>query len=332
MTLEEPIASTKLAPDRDAVEYATITIKVPVDRIGNVFRCVRYLYSNDKRLSRVSYRKQVKVDYTKRTGAAPSSDESSSESVSEISETNTEISRSSIKETIKEMVSNEVKKVLSTNDYKRVVATSKPEPKSRYVIPVTIQSQYDMCECLGFKHEYEERRLKKKSHESDLMILANIIGDGRYSTRAALNRPCNIEYDETTRILKGTRQCYAVAKREDSEKQTIVKVEEESVEPGVDWRTGFPKLSKLEDERKDRTHKSYVATMKTSIPLREEVEQCRKIWHKEVNIYGKGHDYVREHSLRFYRINGKFYNAWEFNDLYNGMGWFRKKNWNKYHN
>lgn len=334
MTLEEPKASTEQASGSNAVDYATITITVPVDRIGQVFGCVRHMYRNDKRLSRVSYRKQVKVDYTKRTEAVPNPNESSSESAFEPSETNTETSRSSIKEIVQE----EVKKILSKNDYKKVVATPKPEPRSSYPPPVALTSQFDVCECLQFKHEYERRKEKRKEHESDLMIMSRIIYEAKFSVQAALQKPCNIFADKNNdnKVLIGKFECHTVRKRKERERLELkAKVEEENEIKKVknlDPLTGFPKLSKLEEERKDRTHKSYVATMKTDIPSKEQIERCEKFWHDKVSKYGVGFNYEAEHSIRHYRVDNKFYNAREFSKIYDGMGWFRKNQWKKNHN
>jgi len=314
MTFAGKVNPAKQGSDGDAVEYATITIKIPVNRIGSVFGCMRNLHKSDKRLQKISYRKHTKVDYTKCIEPASSSSESLSDGVSE---TNTDTSRSSIRDMIRE----EVGKVLSKNDYKKVVPPPKPEPKSVDDKPqLIIQPGHELCDCVCFREKMNKDKAISPN-TAHVVRVSNIIRFAKMFASERQNLPCNLKQEGMK--ITSFKQCDTVKKRLDEEILQAQRMEEDSAPEPF-------KCSKLEEERfRNRAHRSFVKTMKTSIPSNKEIEEARRIYYNEVKVYGKGMNIARANDLRLYRVDDKFYNAMDFIDIYRGMGWFRKKQWNK---
>jgi len=324
MTFVGKIVPAKQGPDGDAVDYATITIKVPVNRVGSVFGCMRNLHRQDKRLSKISYRKHTKVSYAKCAGPSSSSSESSMSDESESSTTDTDTSESSISE----MIRAEVSKFLSENNYSKVVppAENKPTSINDENPQLVIQSGAKLCECTGFQAAMNMAKEFVTDSRTVLYDQVNwAINRAKYETTkkvftTKLGMPCNLVVQDRTIICTG--QCKAVTARKvaESRKAKARRVEESRKE-----------VDAYEEERyKDRAHKSYIKQMKTDIPSKEEVNASLKSFRDAVSIRtstGWTQDTAKVNALRCYRINGKFYNANEFMDRYHGMGWFRKQQW-----
>jgi len=318
------ISPAEQGSDGGAVEYATITVKVPVNRIGSVFGCMRNLHKADKRLSRISYKKHTKIDYTKCTEPAPIPSESSGESVSEL----TDISRSSIRD----MVKDEIRRALSKNDYKKPVPEPiKPEPKSDDVIPpkdgrprtvITLDAKHGLCECIDFKLALD----KEMEKYPDIAEATTQVMRNKWYHKAK-SMPCNVMWMASN--FTTVKECKTAVERRSERELEARRVEVERKRKLQQAQ----KCSNYEEERyQNRAHKSYVKNMKTSIPSKQEILECRRIIEEKVEVYGQDwtNDQLKcNNDLRCYRIDNNFYNAKEFSDIYHGMGWFRKKQWNK---
>jgi len=323
------------------VDYSTLSIKVPTNRISSVFGFMKQLYKSEKRLARESYRKNVKVLHR-----------SEIKSASESTDTTVE--------EIRTMIRNELSKQIES-DYSvkvQVPKTNISAPKAPTVIkpikkPIPVKERkkkfvqtYDfkteLCKCRNF---VQKLNFDAKKYETDLgdveakyRLLRGLMKNGH-----VINQPCNRRFNRcpiTNNILEivETNECKTVlderkeqqkvlvAEQERKQRQLVRMCEEmEAAEAEREAKHAEQELEKFV-KIQDRNRQYCRANMRKTIPNDDDLTND----FKALQEHQSNNDEYYKYQL--WRVNNTFYGAKEFSDMYCGWDFTRKTKWKLTHN
>lgn len=320
---------------RTVVDYSTLSIKVPTNRIGSVFGFMKQLYKNEKRLSRESYRKNVKVLHT-----------SEIKSVSETTDTTVE--------EIRTMIRNELNKTEGDYSVKVEIPNNKiSAPKAQPVIKKPVKErvkkfvqkydfQSELCECKKF---VDQLNFDAKKYKVDLndeaakyKLIRGMLISGRITTH-----PCNRRIRKCMKTgqrqeIESTSECEVIRQRKEETAKAIAAEQKRRTDileaqlhqmykEEADKEARAEKDREIEEKAKEVRNRQYCrANMRKVIPNNDDLTiDLKALQSLESN-------FDEYYKLKLWRANNVFYGAIEFNELYCGWDFTRKTKWKLTHN